>query len=326
MTDKPAIFVTGGAGYVGSHACLALEKAGFTPIAFDNLSAGDKNRVKFGPFVEGDIKSPLSLMAAIRHYKPVAVMHFAGLISVGDSVKNPLSTYHNNVTGTLALLAAMKETGVKHMVFSSSAAVYGAPEATPIAENAPKAPLSPYGQTKLMAETILADCAAAGLLNYTALRYFNAAGATPEQGLGYNRADPTHLIPLALQTVLGKRPALEIFGNDYNSLDGTAVRDYVHVADLAEAHVAALKYLLAGGESVALNLGTSKGHSVLEVLAEVEKVTGKSVARVMRERRMGDAPVLVADAQLSKKVLDWSAKGSDLSQIIASDWAWHQTL
>lgn len=317
------VLVTGGAGYIGAHACKALAENGFLPIAYDNLSAGHATRVQFGPLETGDIRDASRLNAVIAAYKPVAIMHFAALISVPDSVQNPQETWDVNTVGSHVLFSAAKTHGIKHIVFSSTAAVYGTPTTVPIAETAPKAPINPYGQSKLAMETMLADFAAAYGITYAALRYFNAAGATPEAGLGYDRAAPFHLIPLALLATLGKRPPLQLFGSDYPTPDGTAVRDYIHVADLSDAHVKALQHLLAGKPSLTLNLGTSHGYSVKEVVETCARVTGHPVPHAMAPRRAGDPAELVADATAAHALLGWNPTRSSLENIIATDWAWH---
>ncbi|NBX86585.1 MAG: UDP-glucose 4-epimerase GalE, partial [Proteobacteria bacterium] len=311
-----------------SHTCRALAAAGFLPVSFDNLSEGKKSRVQWGPLVEGDITNPAHLHAAFQQHQPQAVMHFAAQISVPRSVSHPAETFATNTTGSLNLLQAMQQHKVGTIVFSSTAAVYGTPESSPIAEDAPKHPINPYGHSKLMVETMLQTFATAHQFRSAALRYFNAAGATPEANLGYQRQTPFHLIPLALQATLGQRPPLQLFGTDYPTPDGTAVRDYIHVTDLADAHVLALQHLLqaAPATTLALNLGTSQGHSVQQVLATCQKVTGQPVPHTTAPRRAGDPAQLVASSQKAQKILNWQPKNSSLENIIQTDWAWHQSL
>jgi UDP-glucose-4-epimerase GalE len=321
------ILVTGGAGYIGGHACKALSEAGFAPVVYDDLSAGRPERVQWGPLEQGDIRDAARLEQVFAAHKPLAVMHFAARISVGDSVADPAATYDVNVGGTVNLLKAMRAHGVNAIVFSSTAATYGTPESTPIPESAPKKPINPYGRSKLMMEQLLADFHAAYGLRYAALRYFNAAGATLEAGLGYLRPDPTHLVPLAMQALLGLRPPLSVYGTDYPTPDGTAIRDYLHVADLADAHVLALRHLLDGTrQTLTLNLGTSRGASVREVLNAVKEVTGSEVPHTLGPRRAGDPAILVADASAAHAALGWTPTRSSLARIIADDHAWHQTL
>jgi UDP-arabinose 4-epimerase len=258
------IIVTGGAGYIGSHACKALSRAGYEPVVFDNLSSGHTSAVKWGPLAEGDIRDAVALDRAFRQWKPVMVMHFAAHAYVGESVHDPLKYYENNIGGTQSLLSAMKRNQVNSIIFSSTCATYGIPETVPIDEAAPQHPINPYGFTKLVVERMLADCATAHGLSWCALRYFNAAGADPEGELGEDHDPETHVIPLALQAALGSRSSFQVFGADYNTPDGTAIRDYIHVSDLADAHVKAVTYLLNGGKSDSFNLATGKGVSVKE--------------------------------------------------------------
>jgi UDP-arabinose 4-epimerase len=317
-----SILVTGGAGYVGSHACKALAVAGYRPVVYDNLSRGHAAAVRWGPFVEGEVADGARLAAALRRHRAAAVMHFAAFAYVGESVADPALYYANNVGGTLALLAAMREAGVGRIVFSSTCAVYGAPAAVPICESAAKAPLSPYGETKLAIERALHWYAQAYGLRYAALRYFNAAGADPEGETGEDHAPETHLIPLVLRAARGSGPPVEIYGTDYPTPDGTAIRDYVHAADLADAHVRALGHLLAGGGDAAVNLGTGRGHSVREVIAAAERVGGRSVPHREAARRPGDPPELVADAAQARALLGWQPRLSDLDTMIRTALAW----
>jgi UDP-arabinose 4-epimerase len=324
--QKAPILVTGGAGYIGSHACKALAKAGFTPVVVDNLSTGSEARVQWGPLEKADVRDPASLAPIFKRYKPQAVMHFAGQISVPDSIANPHYTYAINTVGSFNVLEAMRAHEVSTIVFSSTAAVYGIPEHVPIPESAPKQPINPYGQSKLNTELMLADYARAYGFKFAALRYFNAVGATPKAKLGYQRPDPFHLIPIALLSILERRPPMKLFGTTYPTPDGTAIRDYVHVVDLAAAHVLALEHLLEEGESLTLNLGTSNGYSVKQVLAMCEKITGKPVPHTLAPARPGDPAVLVADATAAAKLLKWRPRFSILEQIIADDWQWHKSL
>ena len=317
-----SILVTGGAGYVGSHACKALAAAGYVPVVYDNLSRGHREAVRWGPLVEGDLHDWARLTAAFRAHSIGAVMHFAAFAYVGESVSDPEKYYRNNVGGTLALLAAMREAGVGQIVFSSTCAVYGVPEALPIRETTAKAPLNPYGDTKLAIERALHWYAAASRMRYMALRYFNAAGADPLCEIGEAHEPETHLIPLVLRAALGTGDPVQIFGTDYPTPDGTAIRDYVHVSDLADAHVRALGDLAAGGDSAALNLGTGSGCSVREVIAAVERISGRTVPRREADRRPGDPPELVADPALARSRLGWQPRHSDLDTIIATALAW----
>lgn len=317
------VLVTGGAGYIGSHTCKALKRAGFTPITFDDLSNGHEQAVRWGPFERGDILDAARLAEVLARWRPLAVMHFAGLIEVGLSVKQPARFRRANVEGSRILLEAMAATGCKHIVFSSSAAVYGEPEETPIPETHPLRPLNPYGEGKAEVESLLAENTDAGRLRYVALRYFNAAGADPEGETGERHQPETHALPLAILAALGRGPAFRILGGDYPTPDGTAVRDYVHVSDLAQGHVRALQYLLDGGESVALNLGTGVGVSVAELVRSVGRVLGRSVPSGEAPRRAGDPAVLVAAPGRAKALLDWQAEIEDFDCIVRTAAAWH---
>jgi UDP-glucose-4-epimerase GalE len=319
-----SVLVTGGAGYVGSHACKALAQAGYLPVTYDNLSIGNRWAVKWGPLELGDILDSNRLHEVFRKHRPVAVMHFAAFALVGESMQEPSLYYRNNVTGAVNLLDAARAHDAGHVVFSSTCATYGVPDKIPIREDVPQRPVNPYGASKLMVERILADYAMAYGLRYAALRYFNAAGADPDGEIGESRAVETHLIPLALEAVLGRRPPLRVLGTDYPTPDGTAVRDYIHVADLADAHVAALQHLLAGRDSFAANLGTGRGHSVREVIAAAERVTGRRVPVTPGPRRPGDPAMLLADPSLARRLLGLDlARSHDLEQIVAHAWAWH---
>jgi UDP-glucose-4-epimerase GalE len=319
--SKP-ILVTGGAGYVGSHACKALASAGWWPVVYDNLSRGHAEAVRWGPLVEGDLHDRAALVEAIRTHRVAAVMHFAAFAYVGESVGDPELYYRNNVAGTLGLLAAMREAGVGTIVFSSTCAVYGAPDRVPISESTATAPLNPYGDTKLAIERALHWYGEAYGLRYAALRYFNAAGADPDGEIGEDHHPETHLIPRVIRAALGRGEPVEIYGTDYPTPDGTAIRDYIHVTDLAEAHVRALDYLTRGGDSIALNLGTGKGSSVREVIAAVERIAGRPVPQREAARRPGEPPELVADPALATERLGWRARHSDLDTIVTTALAW----
>ena len=319
------ILVTGGAGYVGSHCCLALKRAGHEVVVYDNLTNGHERFVKWGPFERGDIRDRARLAEVFAQHRPAAVLHCAALIEVGESVKHPERFYDNNVTGALVLLDVMREAGVKPFVFSSTCATYGEPRRLPMDETHPQAPVSPYGWTKLMVEQASRDIAAAHGSTFAHLRYFNAAGAAPDEGIGEKHEPETHAIPLALMTLLGRRQGFKIFGQDYETRDGSCLRDYVHVLDLADAHVRAIERLLSGGASLAANLGTGDGVTVLELLAAIERVTGKRVPADAAPRREGDAPALVADTALVRRELGWSPQRG-IDQIIADAWKWHSDI
>jgi len=317
------ILVTGGAGYIGSHTCKALAQAGYEPIVVDNLSRGFEWAVKWGPFEQADISDGARLAEIIEQYKPVAAVHFAAFAYVGESAEDPLLYYKNNVGGSLSLINALQDAGNLPLVFSSTCAVYGIPEVVPIEETAPFDPVNVYGRTKLMVEEILRDCDAYCGMRSVALRYFNAAGADADGEIGEAHDPESHLIPLALAAASRDGSTLSIFGDDYPTPDGTPIRDYIHVDDLARAHVAALKYLIEGGTSTALNLGTGSGYSVLDILQSVERVTGKPVPAVNAPRRIGDPPSLVANAQKATKLLGLSMESSkDIDAIIGSAWNW----
>jgi UDP-arabinose 4-epimerase len=318
------VLVTGGAGYIGSHTCKALAAAGYLPVAFDNLAGGHRWAVKWGPLVEADLADRDALAQALRAHEIGAVVHFAAFAYVGESMADPGRYFRNNVANTLNLLEAMQAAGVGDIVFSSTCATYGIPAALPIAEDHPQAPVNPYGESKLFVERALHWHGVAHGLRWMALRYFNAAGADPEGDLGEDHDPETHLIPLAIETALGRRAQLQIFGADYATADGTAVRDYIHVTDLADAHVRALRHLEVGGRSMALNLGTGRGHSVREVVAAVERVVGRRVDVTLAPRRAGDPPVLVASPGLAREVLAWQPRHSDLDTIVATACAWHR--
>jgi len=315
------IIVTGGAGYIGSHICKAVRGAGMQPVTVDDLSRGFEKLVKWGPLERGDITNEAWLSAALAKWKPKAVIHCAGLISVGESVTDPDPYYHHNVTGTLTLLRAMRSAGVAQLIFSSSCAVHGHPPELPLREDAPFAPLSPYGRSKLAAEYAITDAARAYGLSAAILRYFNAAGADPAGEAGELHEPETHLIPLALLAA-ESGGAFHLYGTDYSTPDGTAVRDYIHVTDLAQAHVQALALLTKPGTQV-MNIGTGQGHSVQEVLRVVESVTGKKVNVQHHPRREGDPPMLVADNNRARSLLGFSPTHSSLTTIVQTAWQWH---
>jgi UDP-arabinose 4-epimerase len=317
------ILVTGGAGYIGSHACKALARAGYLPIAYDNLVYGHREAVRWGPLVEGDLGDAARLADTLARHEVAAIMHFAAFAYVGESMEKPQLYFRNNVVNTLALLDAMLAAGLRHIVFSSSCATYGTPARVPITEDTPQRPVNPYGESKLICERAIHWYGEAYGMKYAALRYFNASGADPDGEIGEAHDPETHLVPLVLATALGRRAQIDIYGTDYPTPDGSAVRDYIHVQDLAEAHVAALGHLLAGGASLALNLGTGAGHSVREVIAAAERVTGRRIARREMPRRAGDPPVLVADVARVRASLGWQARVSDLDSILGTAWAWH---
>ncbi|MEI7605807.1 MAG: UDP-glucose 4-epimerase GalE [Rhodospirillaceae bacterium] len=318
------VLVAGGAGYIGSHVCKALAAAGFTPVVYDNLSSGHRWAVRWGPLEIGDIRDEVRLVEVMRRYRPAAALHFAALIAVGESVVDPGKYYSTNVAGSISLLNAMRSQGVDTLVFSSTAAVYGVPQRQPIDETQPRAPVNPYGWSKAMVEQIISDHAAAHDLRWAALRYFNACGADPEGESGEEHDPEFHLIPRALMAGAGKLPHLDLFGTDYPTPDGTCIRDYIHVADLASAHVTALRHLLGGGASVAANLGVGRGFSVREVIAAVEAATGLTVPVRYGPRREGDPPELVADPGLAMRSFGFAPRFTDLTEIVATAWNWHR--
>jgi UDP-glucose-4-epimerase GalE len=320
-----AVMVTGGAGYIGSHTAKALARAGFMPIVLDNLSKGHPWAVKWGPFIEGDLSDGNLLREVLKKYHVQAVMHFAASAYVGESMSQPRHYFQNNVVNTLRLLEAQLDVGVNNIVFSSTCATYGIPQTPLIAEDHIQNPINPYGDSKRFVERALHWFDQAYGLRSVALRYFNAAGADAEGDVGELHDPETHLIPLVIAAALGLRPFIQIFGTDYPTVDGTAVRDYIHVTDLAEAHVGALKFLLNGGASTAINLGTSKGHSVREVIAAVEKVSGRKVAFREAERRVGDPAQLVANAHKANSLFAWTPRSSDLETIVETAWRWHSS-
>jgi UDP-glucose-4-epimerase GalE len=319
-----AILVVGGAGYIGSHAVRALERAGHEVWIFDNLSQGHAQAVPAGRLVEGDLLDRAALERALHDHRIDAVMHFAAFTSVPESVADPARYYRNNLVGTLTLLDAMRDRGVGRIVFSSTAAVYGVPEVVPIPETAPTRPINPYGFTKLAMEQALADYARAYGLGYAVLRYFNACGASGDATIGEDHTPETHLIPIALQVALGQRAHLAVYGTDYPTPDGTCVRDYIHVDDLADAHVLALARI-ESGRGLTYNVGTGVGASVRQVLEAARRVTGRPIAAVEHPRRAGDPPVLVASADAIRNHLGWSPRYTAIDAIVASAWKWHES-
>ena len=319
-----AVLVTGGAGYVGAHACKALARAGYLPITYDNLSTGHESFVRWGPLVKGDIRDYATLRDAIIEHEVTSVLHFAACAYVGEFVINPQKYYDNNVVGTLSLLRAMLDTDIAAIVFSSSCAIYGEPEQMPITESCPKQPVNPYGASKLLIERVLMDYVRAYGIQYVALRYFNAAGADPDAEVGELREPETHLIPRAMMSIQGHLDDFEVFGSDYPTPDGTAIRDYIHVSDLADAHLAALRRLRDGKTSGAYNLGTGHGYSVREVLEAISRETGENLRAPVGLRREGDPAELVADATLSGAELGWRPQRSELRSIVRTAWAWHR--
>ena len=317
------ILIVGGAGYIGSHTNKILAAFKRRTVVLDNLSCGHRKLAQWGDFFYGDLSRPADLSRCFKKYDFSAVIHLAAFTSVGESVADPDKFYRNNIANTINLLGAMRASGVKKLIFSSSAAVYGNPEAVPITEGSRLSPLNPYGRTKLMMEQAMADYATAYGLKYVALRYFNAAGADPDGATGEIHNPETHLIPLAIQSVLGRRGALKVFGVDYPTPDGTCLRDYIHVCDLARAHLLALRYLEKGGKSAAFNLGNGKGFSVLEVIRAVERVSGRKVPVNMSPRRPGDPPVLVASSIRARRVLGWRPQFPNIEDIIRHAWNWH---
>ena len=320
--DVQKVLVAGGAGYVGSHCCLALSEAGFSPVVYDNLSNGHEAFVQWGPLERGDIRDAARLDEVVAKHRPVAVLHFAALIEVGESVREPGRFYENNVAGAITLIEAARRAGIEALVFSSTCATYGNPQFLPMTEAHPQAPLNPYGRSKLMVEQALADYSRYAGFRSVCLRYFNAAGADEAGRIGERHHPETHAIPLALETALGHRQGFNVFGSDYDTRDGTAVRDYIHVMDLADAHVRALKYLLGGGETAAFNLGTGTGTTVFELIETIRRITGMPFPVEEASRREGDAPSLVADNSRARASLGWTPTRS-LEDIIRSAWCWH---
>jgi UDP-glucose-4-epimerase GalE len=320
------ILVTGGAGYIGSHTVQELIHQGYEIVILDNLSTGKRELVPGGELIEGDLRDTADLERTFRQHQFQSVIHFASLIQVGESYADPQKYYRHNLITSLNLLHAMLQAGVKNFIFSSSAAVYGIPEQIPIPESHPLNPLNPYGWTKLFVEKILSDYERAYGLKFVSLRYFNAAGADPDGRLGEMHEPETHLIPNILLFLLGQRPDFSLFGKDYSTPDGTAIRDYIHVTDLAKAHVLALQKLPALKNSEFINLGANRGYSVMEVIKKTEDITGQKVSYHVKPRRKGDVDVLLASRDKAKKMLQWELAYSDLDTIIATAWNWHRKM
>jgi UDP-arabinose 4-epimerase len=317
------ILVTGGAGYIGSHTSKALCQAGYEVVVLDNLSMGHRWAVQWGPLIHADLADAAALGSVFRDEGIEAVVHFAASTAVGESVLHPRRYYRNNVVNTLNLLEAMVDAGVGAIVFSSTCATYGDPIRIPIDEDHPQHPINPYGETKLTVERILNAFGSAYGIRSIALRYFNAAGADPDGQIGEDHTPESHLVPLVIEAALGRRPHLDVYGTDYPTPDGTAIRDYIHVSDLADAHVRALRYLLDKGSSTAINLGTGSGHSIREVIAAVETLSPLPITVRETERRSGDAPVLVADSTKAERILGWKPRYSDLASIVGTAFRWH---
>lgn len=317
-----AVLVVGGAGYIGSHTAKALKQQGFTPIVVDDLSMGHTWAAKFGPFVQANMGDAEAIRAAVREHNATAAILFAASAYVGESVANPRKYYRNNVSNMEVFLGALVDEGVKAVIFSSSCATYGVPQSVPLVENHPQLPISPYGETKLVGERMLHWFDGAYGLKHVALRYFNASGADPDGEIGEVHDPETHLIPLVMGAALGTQPPITVFGTDYPTPDGTAVRDYIHVADLADAHIRALRHLQEGGDSLQLNVGTGNGYSVKEIIAAVERETEREVPRTYGPRRAGDPPELYADPSAVKAALGWEPRHSGLAQIVRTAWRW----
>jgi len=320
------ILVAGGAGYIGSHAAKALAAAGFRPVVLDDLSRGHRHAVKWGPFISADIADSSLVRRIIEKHDIKAVLHFAASAYVGESMLAPRKYFLNNVRNTLNFLEAVADSSVNQIVFSSTCATYGIPERLPVAEEHPQRPVNPYGESKLFVERVLHWYAQAYGLRWVILRYFNAAGADPEGEIGERHDPETHLVPRVIQAALGRFPEIEILGSDYDTPDGTAVRDYIHVSDLADAHVLALQHLLCGGPNCVLNLGTGRGHSVREVIDAVEKLSGRKVRVRIRPRREGDPPVLVARSSQAMELLNWCPRKSNLETIVRTAFRWQESL
>ncbi|HEX8963120.1 MAG TPA: UDP-glucose 4-epimerase GalE [Rhodocyclaceae bacterium] len=321
---KPNILVVGGAGYIGSHMVKLLRQSGFGVVVVDDLSGGHRDAVLDARLVVGSMADGRLLAELFARHRFAAVMHFASFIQVGESMNDPAKYYANNLAATLTLLDAMRTAGVARFIFSSTAAVYGEPDHVPIGEDHAKRPINPYGRSKWMVEQVLEDFDRAYGLKSVCLRYFNAAGADPEGELGERHLPETHLIPLVLQAAAGRGPAVSVFGSDYDTPDGTCIRDYIHVCDLCDAHLLALRHLLDGGASARLNLGNGAGFSVMEVVETVRRVTGRPVAISREPRRAGDPPRLVANAALARELLGWRPRRADLDTIVADAWRWER--
>jgi UDP-glucose-4-epimerase GalE len=317
------VLVIGGAGYIGAHACKRLKSAGWLPVVLDDLSSGHEHAVRWGPLVRANLLDRAALKLAFDAHQPSAVMHFAASIDVAEGERDPIGFWRNNVAGVIGLLDVMQEAGCENFVFSSTCATYGIPDTMPITEATPQRPINVYGRTKLAVETLLSDAARASGLRYAALRYFNAAGASPDGEIGEEHDPETHLIPNALAAAAGRGPSMAVFGDDYPTRDGTCLRDYIHVSDLADAHYRALERLKSGAESFACNLGSGTGSTVLEILNKVEGVTGRPVPYRIEPRRRGDPPELVADTRLARQLIGFEPVRSDTSTIIEDAWRFY---
>jgi UDP-glucose-4-epimerase GalE len=325
LADKPrTVLVTGGAGYIGSHAAKALNAAGYRVVVYDNLVAGHRQAVKWGEFAPGDIGDPEAVLTAIRRYDVDAVMHFAAYLDVGESVRDPARYYRNNVVGAVGVLEAMAAAAVRYFVFSSTCATYGEPIETPITETHPQKPINSYGESKLAVERALPHFERAYEMKWAALRYFNASGADPDGEIGEDHSPEIHIIPRAIEAATGGR-GLQVFGDDYPTPDGTCLRDYIHVTDLADAHIRALEAIAETGKSGAYNLGTGRPHSVKEVIGAVERITGRTVPWTLAPRRAGDPAVLYAAPQKAESELHWKPRYAELDAIVGTAWHWHQS-
>lgn len=324
--SRGPVLVVGGAGYIGSHTCKTLAEAGWLPVTVDNLCQGHKRAVQWGPLEIADIGDAAALRDIFARHRPVAVLHFAALSEVGASIRTPYDFYANNVGGTVSLLSEMAHAGCRTIVFSSTCATYGRPDVLPLDEDHPQRPVNPYGHSKLMVEQILRDGAAAYGLRWMALRYFNAAGADPSATIGELHTPETHLIPLVLDVALGRRSHISVFGTDYDTPDGTCIRDYIHVNDLADAHVLALEHLLNDKPSQAVNLGNGTGFSVMDVIATARAVTGHAIPVRNEARRAGDVPTLISGTDTARTLLGWTPKHPTLQDQITDAWRWHQSL
>jgi UDP-arabinose 4-epimerase len=322
MPNSEVIIVTGGAGYIGSHVCKALAQSGYLPVTIDNLSMGHRWAVKWGPLEEGNLLDASFLNKAFSHYNPIAVIHLAAYAYVGESVLSPAKYYENNVLGSYVLLEAMRKCKIDKIVFSSSCATFGSPEGDLISENQTQKPSNPYGMTKLIVERMLHDYESAYALQHVSLRYFNAAGADPESRIGEAHNPETHLIPLTIDVALGRSETITIFGTDYDTADGTCIRDYVHVEDLASAHVLALDWLLSGNKPQNFNLGNGQGYSVLQIIKSVERVSGGKISLSEASRRPGDPPKLICDPTNAIDILRWKPRKTDIDIIVADALRW----
>jgi UDP-glucose 4-epimerase len=323
---KPIVLITGGAGYIGSHVNKLLFRKGYKTVVFDNLSTGHSEFVKSGEFFKGDLNNKSDIEKCISKYSVKTVMHFAASTAVPESVENPSKYYVNNVVNTVNLLDVVKKSGIRNFIFSSSAAVYGIPGTNPISETHLLSPINPYGNTKKIAEELISDYSTAYGLKYVSFRYFNAAGADPDGELGQWYDSFSHLIPVVLGAALDSKKAIKIFGMDYDTPDGTCIRDYIHVCDLASAHIIALEYLIGGGKSDCFNLGNGKGYSVLDVVKTAERVTGSKIRIIKTVRRGGDSPVSVAGSEKAWRILKWAPEYPSLLDIITTAWNWHRKI